>query len=152
MCKYIIAINRRYLSEGMKKWLHLKSYLISLVLLIIASNLFSQPIANCGHYYKYEFESFLENKTKSARDYYREIHRVIKYPSSARATKSEGVIRVMILNHSNNNYEIIAINYIESLSAAALEAVETAHAQFANISGEKYITELTIEFEYQLDE
>lgn len=59
----------------------------------------------------------------------------------------EGVIRILIFNHDQENLEILALNQVRTLDEEAIRVIKIANAAYLPKTDEKFMTEFFMEFD-----
>jgi len=120
---------------------------ILLLFLGISLNLSSQKN---GCYNYLTFEEFIKFNTDVPVKYLQNIYKTIKYPATARENKQEDVLRVQLINHSQDNLEIIVSGSLHaSLIEEVYKSVDRVNKLVLNPSDSKYIAEFYIEFDLE---
>ena len=119
---------------------------------------------DAGCYQSYDFKSYLLEKTQNSDEYIQKIEESIRYMAIAKENKIEGRLEFILINHGNNESEIILKTHglssrIENfndfyLPYAGFEstvklAFEKIDAELLNTNDEKFITEFSILFKLE---
>lgn len=117
------------------------------LLLLIATNLAAQKN---GSYLYLSLQEFLKFNTEVGVEYYKTIYKDIKYPSEEQELRVEAIVRVTMINHSKENFELIISGTTHQGFIEEVEnVVSNTNRHFLIPSEIKYLTEFYIDFDFE---
>ena len=127
----------------------MKFKLLLVIPFIVITFILTAQESNC--YYKYDFEEFLTKKTSNHNDYMKEVYSTLKYPVESRINNKEGLVKVILICHGKNNYEVIPISKHPEFHDQIILAFEKINKKQLLKSNDKFFTEFEISFELDPD-
>jgi hypothetical protein len=125
----------------------MKTIFIQFLIILFSSNLGAQKN---GCYNYYSFGEFLKFNTENPIKFRKTFYKIIRYPAKAREKEIECTVKILFINHSEFDQEILFLGCKNEILIKEVKKVfeltNSVHLVKSNI---KYITEFFVDFDLE---